>query len=178
MEKKGKTKSMKKVGIVGVGRVGSAIASMMLFHPKVETIVLNDIDIPRCLAEKEDLVHAMWILGQQKMIITGSLDEVGQCDYIFICAGKSRENSSQRLSSLYKWNIEIVTKIVASLPLEKVYIVTNPSVEIAVNLGVNSIGSALDRVRKNMGGMSGGWILDRKGYTNWGVASEAYKTVK
>jgi malate/lactate dehydrogenase len=178
MEKKDKAKSMIRVGIVGTGRVGSAIAAFLLFHPKVKFIVVNDIDMPKCLGEKEDLEHASWIIGGEKKIIPGTIDEIAECNYIFVCAGIARENSSQSMESLYKWNIDVVSQIVERLPKERVYIVTNPSDAIGINLGVKYIGAALDRVRNRMKGKSGGWILDRKGYTNWGIASEAYKTVK
>jgi malate/lactate dehydrogenase len=178
MAKKSKTISVIKVGIVGAGRVGGSIAAMLLFHPKVKFLVLNDIDIPKCLAEREDLQHAAWLLNQEKTIITGSLSEVGQCDYIFICAGIARTNSSQRLEKLYDENIHTIRSIVDALPRDKVYIVSNPSSALGTNLGVKSVGDALDRVRFNMKAKSGGWILDRKGYTNWGIASEAYRVIK
>lgn len=177
MAKKTKTIPVIKCGIVGVGRVGSTIAAFLLFNPKVKFIVLNDIDIPKCLAEREDLEHASWILNQEKTIITGSLSEISECDYIFVCAGYARTNSCQKLEKLYDENIGIISNIVDVLPRERVYIVTNPSSAIAINLGVKSLGDALDRVRFNMKAKSGGWILDRKGYTNWGIASEAYRVI-
>jgi malate/lactate dehydrogenase len=178
MAKKSTTIPMIKVGIVGAGRVGGSIAVMLLFHPKVKFLVLNDIDIPKCLAEREDLEHASWILGQEKSIITGTLSEIAECDYIFVCAGYARTNSAYKLTRLYDENFPIIGSIVSVLPRDRVYIVTNPSAEIATNLGVKSLGDALDRIRFNMKAKSGGWILDRKGYTNWGIASEAYRVIK
>jgi malate/lactate dehydrogenase len=164
-----------KVGIIGMGRVGSSIAAFLMFHPKVNEIYINDINVPKCQAEYEDLMKSAAILNYKvkiKVILDSSFYEFQECDYLFICAGYPRLNSKESMKKLYEKNLGIIDDIVSRLPPafanpefgKRVYIATNPWEMFALIFKVKA--------------HSGPWILDRKGYTNWGIAAEAYKVIE
>jgi malate/lactate dehydrogenase len=189
-----------KIGIIGTGRVGGAIAYAMLFHPKVAEIWLHDIDLKRLMGEQEDLQQAAMFINPVKRIIrTPDLRSFMSTEYkyIFICTGFARQNSLEKMSGLYQKNVKIVAGIIGKITdvaahaeeqgrlkgavddiKSRIYVVTNPSDEIAKTLGTRYLGGALDRMRHNTNSHDGPWILDRKGYTNWGIAGEAFRTVK
>ena len=169
---------MIKVGIVGVGRVGSSLAFAMLFHPKVSDIYLSDTNKIALGGEVEDLKQAAVILSKRKKIHQSSCLRMRDCDYIFIAAGKARFSSDCSMKELFKENYDLIRSITKRFTKENIYIITNPSDRLGKALALKWLGKKLDDTRKKTNGKSGPWILDHKGYTNWGIASEAYKVIK
>lgn len=165
------------VGIVGVGRVGSAIAFSLIFHSKMDcgNILLNDIDSKRLLGECEDLRQAVDILEKDIIVKTASLNEMRYCQHIIIAAGFHRKDSRMTMDTLYRKNREVVAGIVKKFSKKKVLLITNPASRLGKEFGVRTLETELEDARRDYGGMSGEWILDRKGYTNWGIASVVWK---
>jgi hypothetical protein len=64
------------------------------------------------------------------------------------------------------------------LPKEKCLIVTNPSEMLGKFFHCRYLGNRLDEIRNEFGLMNGLEILSLKGYTNWGIAAEAWKAIE
>lgn len=168
---------MTKVGVIGIGKVGSALAFSLLFHPKVTEIHLVDELERKLRGEYEDLDTANLLLKANKHIQISNLISIQECDIIFVAAGQARQNSQVSDEELFQINIATVTALIRNLDWNKVYIITNPSKMLGEKLGVKYLGDDLDMCRETYNKRSGKWVLDQKGFTNWGIAAEAYKVI-
>ncbi len=167
-----------KIAIIGIGKVGSSVAFALLFHPKVKEILINDIDENKLAGEVEDLKQAANIMKKKIIISASTINYMDKSDYIFICLGKARHSSKESTDALFDNNFPLVRKAIFGLPKDKVYILTNPTERIAEVLGVKYCGKIMDKVRKQTKAMTGGQIIDRKGNTCFGIASEAWRIVR
>jgi malate/lactate dehydrogenase len=168
---------MVSVAIIGTGHVGSSLAFSLIFHPKVENVFLVDNDAEKMQGEIDDLNAASWLLVNGEMFYEWKNQEA---DFIFICAGFARgiiNSVHESDSSLFEANKPVIGRILKKLPKEKCWIITNPSKMLGECFGVKYLGEKLDEVRQENGLMSGLEILDLKGFTNWGIAAEAWKAV-
>ncbi|KKL99934.1 hypothetical protein LCGC14_1809470 [marine sediment metagenome] len=167
-----------KIGIIGVGNVGVSIAYTMFFKKGITEIRLNDINKDKALGEAEDLRQAAGIMRSSIIINAVRKKYLIHCDYIFICCGKARQSSSEEMNGLYKDNARLLKKVIKDLPRDKIYIITNPVERLAKLFKVKYLGKILDETRYLMKAKDGGWIVDKKGNTRWGVAMEAWRVVK
>lgn len=174
---------MVRIGVVGLGHCGSTLAFALLQVPQVTVIGVIDSDLKKQAGELEDLEQAMMMFGIENKTI---IPNISDSEILFICAGHPRRvigNHFETDGSLYDRNYMIVDTIIDEVVMEKIskekiYIVTNPSGMIANKLGCNAVGIRLDHMRNNSGCMSGLWILQRKGFTNFGVVAECVEIVK
>jgi malate/lactate dehydrogenase len=180
---------MVRIGIVGLGHVGSTLAFALLQVPEVTVIGAVDIDKKKEAGEIEDLTQAMMMLGIEDRII---IPDISNSEMLFICAGHPREYRKATCLSgehfetdgaLYDKNYPIVQEIVMNacahdIDKNNIYIVTNPSTMIARMLGCHEVGETLDSMRCYSGCESGKWILQQKGFTNFGVVAECVEIVK
>jgi malate/lactate dehydrogenase len=150
-----------KVAIIGLGKVGSAIAYSMIFAPSVASVRLVEQDTDKLQGEMIDLVQASCVV-RKKNIFKGCKAEDIEKDYlVFITAGIGRE---------YQVNKKIVGDILKKLhvPKQNIRIVTNPSGEMAKHFGTREIGE----LHRMFGDCQ--QIVKLKGYTNWGIAAECW----
>lgn len=170
------------VTVIGVGRVGSAVAFALILH--CSKIYLADVDKKRLEGEFRDLRHSACLINKKCIVEKGTLQDANKSDYAIICAGKARKSSKESTDSLFGNNYPIVKKICKRLKV-KTLILTNPTERIAdeINREVFKaplaipIGGMLDKARAEIDGITGGYIIDRKGHTNWGVAGEVVEFV-
>ena len=171
--------------IIGVGRVGSAIAFSLLHKPLEGELVLVDVDERRLEGEYLDLAHAAKELAPNLKIKTGRMKDATDSETIIISAGKARE-PRESMDYLRKVNSSVVAGICLQAkkyaPNARVIVVTNPA---RAMLGIarrffsdaEIPDSKLDEMRfaffKNQNNVrsAGHQILRLKGYTNWGVAA-------
>jgi malate/lactate dehydrogenase len=179
-------REMVRCGIVGLGKVGSTLAFALLQVPQVRIIGAVDIDLNKQAGESEDLYQALCMLGlEDEKIITPTIDN---SDILFVCAGSPRqrmklsgawETDAQMFQKNYLTVKQIVVEAVRKgVSLEQIYIVTNPAKMLAEKLGCKPIGEELDSMRKYSELQSGIWILEHKGFTNFGVVAECVEIVK
>jgi L-lactate dehydrogenase len=170
---------MVKVAIIGMGRVGSALAFSLFFHPFVDEIHITDIDINKLQGELTDLHQASRMLVCDKSITClPHILDMDKFDYIFICAGVARRDSTVTDEELLSINLPIVSKLIQNMPKDKVYIITNPAAKLGELLGVKYCGDKLDKFRETHHLNNGKWILDKKGFTNWGIVGEAWNVIQ
>ncbi|KKY24951.1 putative l-lactate dehydrogenase [Phaeomoniella chlamydospora] len=117
----------RRIGIVGVGDTGSAIAFSLLLRSSCDEIVLNDSNGHLAKSQAADLEDAQFL--SHTRVRTGGLPEIGQCDIAIVTAGVRPTPIQSRLE-LAESNIIIFKDILEQMaPLRKdlkLVIVTNP----------------------------------------------------
>ncbi len=166
-----------KIGIIGVGRMGSAVAMLSLMKFRPGKIIL--IDIKDLSGDMLDLQHAANGLGIRTKFST----KWERADVYVLCAGKARDKNNKAMAVLWKHNKKIVDSLIPKLKkyAKKVIVSTNPS-DVAYRYlrsnGVNgySYESILSAMR---GRKKSGWhIIKTKGYTNFGPAVAVIKLME
>lgn len=130
-----------KVGIIGVGAVGTACAKAMLLRGSCPEIVLLDVNKQRAKGVATDLSHG-GVLCPPAQIREGDYDDLADANIVVISAGKNekgggatnRADPRGRLALLAD-NAEIYEKIVPNLvhlaPKATILVVTDPPEPLA-----------------------------------------------
>jgi L-lactate dehydrogenase len=119
-----------KVGIIGIGSVGSAIASRLQAVDIASEIVLIDTDTKRAQASAYDLSHAS-SFGGSRIIINGTYKNLADADIVIIAAGANQKIGESR-SDLVEKNgmvmLDVVPKIMSVVDKKNIIllVVTNP----------------------------------------------------
>ena len=119
-----------KVGIIGVGSVGGAIASRMVADGISRELVLIDTDMDRARAAAADLSHAA-ALGRDVKINAGNYRMINDANIVIISAGANQRIGQSR-SDLVEKNaavmIDIVPKIMSVADRRRIILIiaTNP----------------------------------------------------
>jgi len=169
---------MKKIGVIGLGHVGSAIAFSLLFRwdSRSMSICITDRRPELLEGEYRDLSHASYLLHEKNIFFKGSWKDFNECDAVIICAGHPRKTPKETDFSLYQRNHALLKGIFSHLSRDmKIIMVTNPAEDFAEAFHCIPAGKILDYVRSKTDKKSGRYILERKGYTNWGIASEVWR---
>lgn len=125
-----------KVGIVGVGAVGTACAKAMLLRGSCHEIVLLDLDKRRALGVEADLSHGE-VLCPPTRIRAGGYDELADAAVVVVTAGINekageaidRGDQQGRLrllppnADVYR---DVVPQIAAAAPQAPILVVTDP----------------------------------------------------
>ncbi|MBI2005317.1 MAG: hypothetical protein HYS80_00970 [Candidatus Aenigmarchaeota archaeon] len=120
-----------KIGIIGLGNVGSGIAFSILYNNsiKLDKLILSDI-VEKVRGVRLDLCHAFPEMGNK--IIVGDYSELNDCDIVIITAGIATITGSKdfdRMDLLEK-NRGIFKNIFSKFTLRRdaiLIIVSNPS---------------------------------------------------
>ncbi len=116
------------VAIIGVGTVGSAIASAIISKNLVAELILYDKDRERCTGQVKDLSDSLGFSYAGK-VQGGTYEEVKQADIIIVAAGRPQYKGESRLH-LIESNKHILDDVMKNLKgLKKsaiVIMVTNP----------------------------------------------------
>jgi malate dehydrogenase len=88
-----------KLGVVGVGKVGGAIAFMLAREGDWDELVLVDEVKGLATAQAEDIRHGVR-LSTQPAVRAGSIDDLSEADVVVLCAGQGRKPGMTRLDLL------------------------------------------------------------------------------
>lgn len=116
-----------KIGIVGLGRVGSSIAFSTMLSGVVEELVLLDVDQSRAEGEAMDLAHALPYMPTSN-VYAGTYDDLKDTEVIVVAAGTARRPGETRLD-LASRNYGIAKEITTELQKIKdavILVVSNP----------------------------------------------------
>lgn len=102
-----------KVGIIGCGMVGAAVANALAIKESAEEIVLIDINKKKAQAEAEDIFHATSFIRSPK-IYSGDYKDLKNADIIAITAGAAQKPGETRLDLLQK-NAKIFKTIIPNV---------------------------------------------------------------
>ncbi|MDR9364457.1 MAG: L-lactate dehydrogenase [Balneolaceae bacterium] len=121
-----KTKS---VGIIGMGWVGSSVASSILQQGVCRELLLNDINEEIAEGEAMDLNHGSPFYPSAN-VKAATVEDMLECDAIVITAGRGGESDESRLNLLNE-NIKIVRTISKQLKgYEGILIVVSNPVDV------------------------------------------------
>jgi len=150
-----------KVGIVGVGVVGSTTAYTFVMRGVAQEVVLVDVDKERAQAEASDISHAIPFLNQI-CITAGDYDDLADSNIVVITAGRARKSDESRLDLIAANTAimrSIVTNVLEHAPETILLIATNPvdimthiAADVAATLNIPSgrvfgSGTSLDTAR-------------------------------
>ena len=166
-----------KIGIIGVGRMGSTVAMLALMRFRPVKLIL--IDVKDLSGDILDLQHAANGLG----IKTSFSTKWERADVYMLCAGKARDEKHKQMAILWRHNKKIVDSLIPKLKkyAKKVIVSTNPSDVVYKYLkpkGIDaySYESILLKMRE---GKKSGWdIIRTKGYSSFGPAVAVIKLME
>src|SRR5262245_10136839 len=102
-----------KIGIVGMGWVGSSVAISILQSGVASELLLNDIRKELAEGEAMDLSHGAAFYPAAR-VRAASIDEMGAADAVVISAGRGGRPGESRLN-LLRDNAQIVAHIASRL---------------------------------------------------------------
>lgn len=127
-------RDLPKVGIVGAGQVGSALAYACLIRDTAPIVALYDIDKPRVEAQVADLAHGS-SFAEPEVIGGADLSSMHDCDVVVITSGAPQKPGQSRLD-LAGVNAKIIADVMPKMlevSPEAIYvIVANPCDVLAV----------------------------------------------
>jgi malate/lactate dehydrogenase len=173
-----------KITILGVGRVGSTLASHLLASPlKITDLCIYDDNRKKMLGEYLDLINFATLVKKPTKITMGYDLPADIC---IITAGMPR-NSGER-SFDFERNFDITHSCLLKCPEKaKVFLVTNPAERLAKRLKktdshkIIPIGEHLDKARRKLTKNPeeiADMIIDNKGYSNFGCIGEIILRLK
>lgn len=156
--------------------MGSAIAFGLLLKNIGNKIYILDADRKRLAGELSDLRHSHYILNRNREFpfVMGLPKDLKKCDWIVFTAGYPRKSHKESVDDLYYKNKEILshyTKRWIRKP-KRVLLCTNPTERLAMEFNMIPISKKLDMARMITDRHNGSWVIERKGFTNWGCATE------
>lgn len=118
-----------KISILGVGRVGSAVAHTIAVQGLASEIVLLDIVKDKAKGEALDIRQGNAVLDMPVNVIDGDYVDTADSDIIIFTLGAARKPGQTRID-LAKGNVEIVKAVVPQVvrlsPDAKYVVVSNP----------------------------------------------------
>ncbi len=121
---------MVNIAVIGVGRVGLAVASLLLLERFVDSLLIVDIARDVLRAAEEELRHvAAATSADVKFSFMEDSSELSECDIIVVTAGRPRTSEKSR-RELAGTNAKIIKSIATSTkdknPDATYIVVTNP----------------------------------------------------
>ncbi len=137
--------SAMKVGIIGLGYVGTSVAISTLHSGIATELVLNDIDAARAEGEAMDLAHGAPFYPHARVGVS-AIEDMRDADAVVIAAGKGGDAEQTRLELLND-NARIMRAIGRSLSGCKgvVIVVSNP-VDVLTHVVADASGLPRSRV--------------------------------
>ncbi len=124
-----KPQDIKKVAIVGCGKVGMTAAYSLFIDGIADELILMSRCVDKVIGEKLDLEHGMAFLSHTKVTATENYQDLQDSDVVVITAGAAQKPGETRLDLAEK-NTKIVESIVNQIvvhaPNAIIIIVSNP----------------------------------------------------
>ncbi|MFL0167537.1 L-lactate dehydrogenase [Candidatus Clostridium helianthi] len=145
----------KKIGIIGIGHVGSHVASSIITQGVCDELVLIDIDKKKSESHAQDLSDTIVYMPHRVNVISGTYKDIIDADILVISASKPifKEDRLEELEN----NIEVIDEIVPHIKESGfsgiILSISNPCDIIAyyvkkqTGLNVIGTGTALDSAR-------------------------------
>ena len=124
----------RKIGIIGVGHVGSHCALNIAMEGIAEEIIFLDIDIEKAASHAKDIKDAVMYMKHPVAINVGDYSDIDNADILVISIGTSRKKGQTRLDMLDDAIVEMkdVTKAIKNSNFNGIIItISNPADIIA-----------------------------------------------
>ncbi len=136
-----------KIGIIGAGAVGSAVADAAMLTGVAHDVVLVDRDADRARAEAQDIQHAA-AFGHACIVRAGDYPALAGCRVVIVAAGVAQREGETRLELLGR-NRRVFERIVPpaldAAPDARIVVATNP-VDVMTEVATELAGLAPGRV--------------------------------
>lgn len=145
-----------KVGVVGAGNVGAAVANALVLLHKCVTVVLFDRTLSKAEGEAWDIEDAIPLLSQMDVTPSDQYEDLADSDVIIVTVGAPNKEGQTRLDLLGK-NAEIIRSVIKELdrvaPDAIVIIVSNP-VDVLTRIAIEKSSRAENLI------LGSGTVLD------------------
>src|SRR3989442_9762319 len=115
-------------GIVGVGKVGGAVAFALAREGPWDELVLVDALADLAWAQAEDIRHGLRV-SPQPTVRVGKIEDLADCDVVVLSSGQGRKTEMTPLDLLHA-NAGLVAKlsgdIARAAPRASLVVLTNP----------------------------------------------------
>ncbi|BAZ12908.1 lactate/malate dehydrogenase [Calothrix sp. NIES-4071] len=129
-----------KVGVVGAGRVGAAVASALVMMGVCVSVVLYNRTLDKAEGEAWDIEDAIPLLEECNILPTDKYEDFADCDVIVITLGAPTKDGQSRLE-LLKDNADIISSTIKELdrvaPNAILIIISNP-VDILTRIAIKT----------------------------------------
>lgn len=134
-----------KIGVIGMGRVGTSVAVSLLHQGTVRELIVHDIKAESAEGEALDLAHGA-AFYPSALIRVGTVEEMVDCDAVVIAAGRNGRADETRLD-LLRDNARVIGDLARRLATLRglLVIVSNP-VDVLTQIAVEESGLAPARV--------------------------------
>jgi malate/lactate dehydrogenase len=183
---------MHAIQVFGIGNVGSAVVNNLILKSIGGVIYITDIDYKRLSCEYLEFKSMLRIMDSHQQVEMSG--DVMHARIYVICAGVNSKGFESRdeMLSMNKSIVESILHKIAEVNSRAIVLmVTNPSGELSKLAHdyvshVIAIGNRLDNARYKDSHLYGKHenpvdyyksIIDGKGYTSWGVASEVIQAI-
>lgn len=153
---------MNKVGIVGLGMVGSSFAYTLVNQNMVDELVLVDRKVEYSNAQANDILDGTIFLDRQPKIHAGNYSDLENAELICITSGANQKPGETRLDLLKK-NSEIMTSIIKEIKkfdFKGVLLIAANPVDILTYVAQEVSGYETNRV------IGSGTVLDSARFSN------------
>ncbi|MFH7030965.1 MAG: hypothetical protein ACHBN1_37875 [Heteroscytonema crispum UTEX LB 1556] len=103
-----------KVGVIGAGSVGAAVANALVLLRKCVPVVLFDRTLSKAEGQAWDIADAIGLRSEMDVIPTNRYEDLADCDVIVITSGATQKDGESRLDLLEK-NADILRGIIKEL---------------------------------------------------------------
>lgn len=136
-----------KAGVVGVGKLGGAIAFALAREGPWDELVLVDAVADLAWAQAQDTRHGLRD-SAHALVRPGRMEDIRGCDVVILCAGQGRKPGMTRLDLLHT-NAGLVTRtsreIAHAAPDATLVVLTNP-MDVMTTVAQRSTGWPRERV--------------------------------
>lgn len=129
-----------KVGVVGAGRVGAAVANALIMMGVCVSVVLHNRSLDKAEGEAWDIEDAIPLLEECDILPTDKYEDFSDCDVIVITIGAPSKDGQSRLE-LLKDNADIISSTIKELdrvaPNAVLIIISNP-VDVLTRIAIKN----------------------------------------
>lgn len=129
-----------KVGVVGAGRVGAAVANALIMMGVCISVVLHNRSLDKAEGEAWDIEDAIPLLEECDILPTDKYEDFSDCDVIVITIGAPMKEGQSRLE-LLKDNADIMRSTIKELdrvaPNAVLIIISNP-VDVLTRIAIKN----------------------------------------
>jgi len=133
-------KKTSKVGVIGAGSVGAAVANALVLLHKCVTVVMYDRTLAKAEGQAWDIEDAIPLLSTMDVVPSDRYEDLADSDVIIVTVGAPNEEGQTRLDLLDK-NAEIILSVIKELdrvaPSAFIIIVSNP-VDVLTRIAIEN----------------------------------------
>ena len=134
-----------KIGVIGMGRVGTSVAVAALQQGVARELLLNDLQVEVAEGEALDLAHGAAFYPTAQVRVA-AVEDMLDCDAVVIAAGRNGRVGETRLD-LLRDNARVITELARRLArLTGLLVIVSNPVDLLTQIAVEESGLAPARV--------------------------------